>query len=225
MKPIRILITEDDPMVSFIIGRLVNSLGDFLLVGQAQNGREALDQIRAHKVDLVLLDLSMPEVDGKEVMLELRNNDMDSDVIIITSSYKKSDAVEALRLGAWDYIVKPFSYDRLRVSLDSYKDAFRYRASLPSELSQEQLDRVFYPESRLNLYSTSGIQRGDTAQRIMDILSQEEKPLSAGEIADKIGISRITVRKYCEALVSTGRLISQNHYQPKGRPIKKYQPI
>ena len=59
--------------------------------------------------------------------------------------------------------------------------------------------------------------------RILEVLGQSPDPLAAGEVAERLGVSRITVRKYCEALVSAGRLLSKNHYQSKGRPIKKYQ--
>lgn len=224
MKPIRILITEDDPMVSFIVGRIVHSLGDFLVVGQAASGEEALAQIQSHTVDLVLLDLFMPGVDGRQALQELRAQGYPVDAIIVTASPDKSRALEALRLGAWDYVIKPFSYDRLRVSLETYRDAFRYREGLQNQLSQEHLDRLFYPEGREFLSSLGTLaHRGDMTDRILEVLGQSPDPLAAGEVAERLGVSRITVRKYCEALVSAGRLLSKNHYQSKGRPIKKYQ--
>ena len=118
----------------------------------------------------------------------------------------------------------PFSYDRLRVSLETYRDAFRYREGLQNQLSQEHLDRLFYPEGREFLSSLGTLaHRGDMTDRILEVLGQSQDPLAAGEVAERLGVSRITVRKYCEALVSAGRLLSKNHYQSKGRPIKKYQ--
>ncbi|EFQ24574.1 response regulator [Aminomonas paucivorans] len=224
MKPIRILITEDDPMVSFIVGRIVHSLGDFLVVGQAATGAEALAQIQSHTVDLVLLDLFLPGKHGDQALAELRAQRFPVDVIVITAATDRSRALDALRLGAWDYVVKPFSYDRLRIALETYRDAFRYRENLPPQLTQDHLDRLFYPEGREFLSSLGTLaHRGDMTDRILEILNQESESMAAGEVAEKLGVSRITVRKYCEALVSAGRLVSKNHYQSKGRPIKKYQ--
>jgi response regulator of citrate/malate metabolism len=59
----------------------------------------------------------------------------------------------------------------------------------------------------------------------MQLIEDKEDPQSAGEIAEVLNVSRITVRKYCEALVNTGKLHVKNKYQTKGRPIKQYFPV
>jgi response regulator of citrate/malate metabolism len=224
MKPIRIFIAEDDPMVSYLVGRIVHSLPDLLVAGSAATGFETLERIDVTPVDLVLLDVFMPGLDGFETLGDLRGRDVPLDVILITASADRARAEEALRRGVWDYIVKPFSYDRLRVSLEHYRDFHQFRENLPEKLSQEHLDRLFFREGREALSSLSTLSNGaDIMERIVQILENAEGPLSAQEVADTIGVSRITVRKYCEAMVASGRLMSKNHHQTKGRPIKKYQ--
>jgi response regulator of citrate/malate metabolism len=226
VKPIRIFIAEDDPMVSYLVGRIVHSLPDFVVAGSASTGFEALEKLDATPVDLVLLDIFMPGLDGFGALADLRGRDVPLDFILVTASGDRNRALEALRRGVWDYIVKPFPYDRLRISLEHYREYFLFRNNLPERVTQEQLDRLFFREGREALASLATLSSGaDIMDRIGQILEAAEGPLSAQEIADSVKVSRITVRKYCEAMVSSGRLMSKNHHQAKGRPIKKYQVI
>lgn len=111
IDPISVLIVEDDPMVSSFCTRLLQIKG--YAVKTAFNGREALTTLQTHRFDLVLTDLQMPEMDGMALLREMRNHNYDVDTIMFTAYATVDTAREALKLGAFDYLTKPFSVDEL----------------------------------------------------------------------------------------------------------------
>ncbi len=109
--PVRVLIVEDDPMVNNFCARLLQMKG--YAVKTTFNGREALSALETHQFDLVLTDLQMPEMDGMTLLREMRNHHYDVDTIMFTAYATVDTAREALKLGAFDYLTKPFSVDEL----------------------------------------------------------------------------------------------------------------
>jgi len=110
MQPINpeqttILIIDDDQNVRKSIGVYLEDSSFIVL--QAENGREGLDMILSLHVDIVLLDLRMPEMDGIELLSIIRKDFTDTPVIVVSGAGVLQDAIEALRLGAFDYITKP----------------------------------------------------------------------------------------------------------------------
>ena len=104
-KPPVILIIEDDMGI-------LESFSDFLSdnnygVLVAENGRVGLEVFEREAPDLVLVDLRMPEIDGFEVLVRIRERSPDMPVIVVSGAGEIGDAVESLRLGAWDYLMKP----------------------------------------------------------------------------------------------------------------------
>lgn len=109
--PVRVLIVEDDPMVSNFCTRLLQMKG--YAVRTACNGREALGILQNHQFDLVLTDLQMPEMGGMALLREIRHHHADVDTIMFTAYATVETAREALKLGAFDYLTKPFNVDEL----------------------------------------------------------------------------------------------------------------
>ena len=81
---INILIVEDDPMVSDLNKRYINSVEGFKVIGQARDGEAAMKFCRVHDVDLIILDIYMPKMDGLMFLQDLRKRKMDIDVILVT---------------------------------------------------------------------------------------------------------------------------------------------
>lgn len=105
--PVRILVIEDEEAVR-------ESFRNFLedqsyTVYEASNGREGLEYFDQHAPDVVILDLRMPEMNGHEVLEQLSTQSPDTPLIVISGTGNISDTVEALHLGAWDYLLKPVS--------------------------------------------------------------------------------------------------------------------
>ena len=109
----KILIVDDE---SFICENLERILGEEQYTSVvAQTGKAALDALREEQVDLVLLDLNLPDISGIEILKKVKEMDPDLLVIIITGYASVESAVEALKMGAYDYIKKPFKADVIKL--------------------------------------------------------------------------------------------------------------
>jgi two-component system response regulator MprA len=106
----RILVVDDDPMVATTVQRVLRPEG--YEVDVALGGTQALEQARAHRPDLVVLDLMMPGIDGLEVCRQLRVNGT-LPILMLTARSGTADRVRGLDTGADDYLVKPFAYAEL----------------------------------------------------------------------------------------------------------------
>jgi DNA-binding NtrC family response regulator len=81
----------------------------------AENAEEAFSKIKEHSPDVILLDIILPDLDGLKVLERIKQNDPDMVVIMITATKTVNTAVEAMKLGAYDYVTKPFDIDELRL--------------------------------------------------------------------------------------------------------------
>ena len=84
-------------------------------VSLARNAEEAFSKIKEHSPDVILLDILLPDLDGLKVLERIKQNDPDMVVIMITGTETVNTAVEAMKLGAYDYVTKPFDIDELRL--------------------------------------------------------------------------------------------------------------
>ena len=114
--PIRTLIVDDEPVARKVLREDLESMGGVDVVGEADNGAAALDQIAGQHLDLVLLDLQMPEMGGFEVIRKIRHG-AHMPVIVIVTAYDKY-ALEAFEAGAIDYLLKPVGQDRLAEAIE-----------------------------------------------------------------------------------------------------------
>lgn len=109
VSPIKVLVVDDSALMRNLIGRIVESDPDLELVGKAMNGVFALKKLDTLDVDIIVLDLEMPEMNGIEFLKKRKEQGIDIPVIILSSIARRGAAVtlEALELGAADFIKKP----------------------------------------------------------------------------------------------------------------------
>jgi len=107
--PLRVLVVDDEPDIRTIVGINLSLVG--IGVGEANNGEEALEMLRSGEWDGCILDLSMPEMDGFEVLEHLRDENIleRTSVVVLSANGAPSTALEAMELGAHAHLVKPFS--------------------------------------------------------------------------------------------------------------------
>src|SRR6201997_984993 len=103
---IRILTVDDHPVVREGIAGLLSVQPDITLVGEASNGREAIQQFRAHRPDITLMDLQMPEMNGIDALIAIRNEFRDAKVIVLTTYAGDTQILRALKAGAQAYLLK-----------------------------------------------------------------------------------------------------------------------
>ena len=116
----KVLIVEDDPMVAMINEQYIKRNKNFTVVGKCKDGRSAISFLEANEVDLMLLDVYMPLMNGFEALRAIRNKNISVDVIMVTAANDRDSLEEALHLGIVDYLVKPFTVDRFGVALDKF---------------------------------------------------------------------------------------------------------
>jgi putative nucleotidyltransferase with HDIG domain len=115
MEKERVLVVDDEEAIREVVSTLLDAQGYQCTV--CSNGRSALESFRQGAFDLVLSDIVMPEMDGLKLLAELRGDDPDVPVIMVTAMHDISIALEAIRAGAYDYILKPFEKDQLHLSV------------------------------------------------------------------------------------------------------------
>jgi DNA-binding LytR/AlgR family response regulator len=140
--PLKTLIVDDEPIARDVLREELALIGGVEVIGEADNGAKALDQIARHRPDLVLLDLQMPAMSGFEVVSGIRRGSH-MPVIVIVTAYD-SYAVKAFEAGAIDYLLKPVAQDRLRQAVERARGVSERRAV--ERLAQ--LQEVAAPASR-----------------------------------------------------------------------------
>ncbi len=160
-----VLIVDDEPQLRRVLSRLMAS--DGFEVDEASNGREALNALQRRAATLVLSDLYMPELDGMELLREVRANHSDTAVIMITAVTDVSTAVHCLSLGAMDYITKPFHLEEIRARVRQALE--RRRLLLENRDYQERLEeRVAQQAHRIEQLFLASIQSLADALEVKD---------------------------------------------------------
>lgn len=219
----KVLIVEDDPMVTMINEQYVKKNKNFELVGKCSDGLSALEFLEHNEVDLIVLDVYMPHMDGFETLRRIRNKQIAVEAIMVTAANDRNSLEEALHLGIVDYLVKPFTFDRFQMALEKYISQNNALKDFET-LNQKNIDHIIDNNHKKSdeLYP-KGIQE-KTLELIMDYLRANEKLWFTGDdIAERIGLTGVTVRRYMNYLAESGRVIGEMNYETGGRPCMKYQ--
>lgn len=223
MQPIRVLVVDDDPMVQQVNRDYVETVEGFRVVGTARTGAEAVAYVKEHHPDLVLLDIFMPDQDGVATLKEIRRLDVPADVIMVSAAQDARTIQDVIRHGAVDYIIKPFRLTRLQQALGQYRET-KWRLRGAETLNQEQLDMVLRGQNAAA--ADSAIPKGlneATLRQIIDHLRHTRAALTAVEVADQLGMARVTARRYLDYLVKLGRAQLEVQYGSVGRPLNRYR--
>ena len=131
-SPIRILVVDDHPIVRRGIAALIATESDMSLVGEAATGREALQQFRAHRPDITLMDLMMPEMSGVDAIIAIRAEYPEARIIVLTTYVGDVQVLRALKAGARSYLLKNSLYKEL---LETIRAVHTGKKSLSPEAS------------------------------------------------------------------------------------------
>jgi len=216
-----VLVVDDDFMVASIHTRFVERMDGFRVVGNAATGEAALAEIARLRPDLVLLDVHLPDVSGIEVLRRLRAAGDDTGVVMVTAA-READTIRAAAAGgAAHYLVKPFEYDDLRTRLEAFRTAHQALTAGHSA-GQGEIDAYFAPVvAGRSTELPKGLSE-PTAESVLAALAEADE-LSAAECADRVGLSRVTARRYLEHFVTQGRATVRLRYGGGGRPERRYR--
>lgn len=218
---IDVLVVEDDPMVAQLHEHYLSQIKGFRLCDIARSGVDALKLLRDNKYDLLILDVFMPSMDGIQTLEKIRENKFDVDVIIVSAANDKDKIKQALRLGAVDYIIKPFEFERFNLALMNYQK----RYSIVEEqdtIKQSELDKTIIRQEKESIAALPKGLDKHTLATVWNCIITLEGMFTTEEVSTKVGISRVSIRKYLEFLKTLRLLKLELHRGSVGRPVYKY---
>lgn len=220
---LRVLVVEDEPTAAAAHGEYVARTAGFDLAGIAHTGQEALRMLARREVDVVLLDMNLPDMHGLDIVRRMRANGDSTDVIAVTSARDLEVVRGSASLGITQYLLKPFVYSSLQERLERCA-AFREELADRTVVSNQQaVDRLLsqpHPGGTANTLP-KGMSR-ESLERFTALLQQQQAALSAAEAAERIGASRVTARRYLEYLCEIGLAVRRPRYASTGRPVVEY---
>lgn len=226
---IKTMIVEDDPMVRQINSRFLNKVKGFSLEKAVSNLTEAKEFLIKNNVDLILLDVFLPNENGIDLLKWLRQNEMSCDVILITADKSIDRVKDAFRYGVVDYLIKPFTFERFQESLDIFKErlvSFKNNDTI----EQSELDRLILTSKNKESgedETKSNLEKGFNKYTYNSIVNElnniNEEYFTTEELSEKLHIAKVTVRKYLDYMSKHGGLEKIIEYGKIGRPLYKYK--
>lgn len=233
MSAIRVLVVEDEAIAAAAHAAYVQRLPGFELAGTAADGQSALRLLgtlasSGTPVDLVLLDMNLPDLHGLDIARRMRASGILADIIAITAVRELGIVRSAVAIGVVQYLIKPFTYATFADKLESYR---RFRNQLSDHgagtgrtgASQSDVDQAF---ASLRAPSEVPLPKGlsaATLESVQDYLREHQGAVSAAEVMDALGMSRVTARRYLEYLADAGTAVRTARYGTPGRPENEYR--
>lgn len=257
-EQVRVLVVEDEAVPAAAHAEYVRRMPGFAMAADCRTASDAFSLLTgggAPTIDLMLLDLNLPDMHGLELCRRLRTADCSVDVIAVTAARDLAMVQSAMTVGIVQYLIKPFTFPAFREKLSSYAE---YRSSLPDtgNLTQSEVDRAL---GKLRAPGGTTLEKGmarETLDAIIDAMRERTAAahaadgvtgspaasgmatassvshgegsgaargaVSATEMAEIVGCSRVTARRYLERLADSGRMVRSGRYGGAGRPEVEY---
>jgi response regulator of citrate/malate metabolism len=214
-------VVDDDFRIAELHSAAVTEVSGFRVDAVANTAKAAADAVRRHRPDLLLLDLYLPDASGLDLLKQLRADGIPVDAIVLTAADDMSRVRDALRLGALQYLIKPFSLPRLHKHLVGYQRLQRHLRWAPA--SQTLVDRTFQV-MRVGGDKEEPAPGGNpTVQAVLQAVQDEPDWVSANTVAEQVGISLSTARRCLSRLVALGKVELSLRYGVAGRPTHLYR--
>ncbi|MEH7117518.1 response regulator [Neobacillus vireti] len=227
MNKIKAAIAEDDFRVADIHEKFLKKFKEIEVVGKALNGSETLNLLSEKVIDLLILDVYMPDKLGVDLLPMIRERFPTVGIIMITAATDKLFLEKALSYGVENYLIKPVNRERFDEVILEFIKKYALLAST-QEVNQQFVDQLFGKKMLDNLVKGTGLPKGIdeiTLGKVKNVLLNKNQGLSADEVGKEIGASRITARRYLEYLSSNHEAKAEVVYGIVGRPERKYYPI
>jgi DNA-binding NarL/FixJ family response regulator len=182
-RQIKILTVDDHPLLREGIASIIQSEKDMVVVGEASNGREAIEVFRSKRPDVTLMDLQMPRVNGIDAIATIRQENPQARIIVLTTYEGDVLARRALKAGATGYILK----DMIRTELlEAIREVHLGRKYIPQKIAAELVDH--YAED-------------DLSEREIEVLRDVARGTSNKIIASHLSISEATVKAHMKNIL------------------------
>jgi len=220
---LKCLIVEDDPMVCQINEEFAERIEGISIVKSANSIEKAKQMLMTERFDIILLDLYFPNGTGVDLIKWVRGEELKVDIIMITADRSVEMVQKTFQFGVIDYLIKPFTFARFS---EAIKKALKKNSAMTDkkDMDQSMIDSFL---SEKNKYGGQ-IQESEkglspqTYDKIRQGITTFETPFTSDQLSQKIGLSRITVRRYLENMCENNELTSELVYGKIGRPQKHY---
>ncbi|QOL14468.1 response regulator [Dickeya dianthicola] len=219
-----ILIVEDERKLANIHAEFIEKNFALRVVGTASTLNEAKRMLQQYKPRLMLLDNYLPDGEGVQLLESELMRSINCSVIFITAASDMNTCAQAIRCGAFDYIIKPVSYPRLRSSLERFiqfvKTQHTYKV-----VDQQNVDVLYQLQASTvpNGPGSKGIEE-NTLSLIKQIFQDQPEALfSVDEVVEKTGLSKTTARRYLEFGLENHFLDVEMRYGKIGHPRRLYR--
>ncbi|MBC7558178.1 MAG: response regulator [Dermatophilaceae bacterium] len=224
MREIGVLVVEDEPVAADAHVAYVERVRGFAIRGKALDGATAIRLLGdpSSAIDLVLLDMYLPDMHGLDVVRAMRTAGHRADVIAVTSARDLAVVRAAVSQGIVQYLLKPFTFAGLREKLERYA-AYRLQLAGDVAISQHEVDRVL---ATLRGSDSGSLPKGmspESLDAVVLVLRPSSESLSATEVAEAVGTSRVTARRYLEYLANSALVVRRARYGGAGRPEVEYR--
>ncbi len=182
---IKVLIVDDHALVRMGIRRLLEDTHDISVMGEAQNGEEALAMVKCHRPDVILLDMKMPGIDGWEVIRRLKTSSAKSKIIAVSALSAEPFPTRVLQLGAKGYLSKESSIEEMTGAIRKVHQGERY---LSAQLAQQLAIKSLDPVSETPFEQLS--------EREMQVMLMITSGLPVPEISKRLFLSTKTINCY-----------------------------
>ncbi|WP_193071591.1 MULTISPECIES: response regulator [unclassified Brevibacterium] len=227
---IGVLVVEDEAVAARAHAKYIDRIDGYHLAGVAKNATQAMAALTgkiygldADCINLVLLDMNLPDGHGLQVCRAIRGHRVDVDIIAVTAARDMQIVQEALSYGVAQYIIKPFTFPVFKSKLEAYSS---FRDSLGGDSSEGEVTQtdVDTAIAALRTHTVAATAKGvpDAVQTEVKSVLGDQPGQSAAEVAVGLGVSRVTARRYLEAMADAGMLARRPRYGAAGRPVLEY---
>lgn len=218
-----VLVVEDEPVAAEAHTAYVERVPGFAVAATVGTSQAALQALQDRHVDVVLLDMNLPDRHGLEVIRAMRAGGHRADVIALTSARDLDVVRAAVSLGVVQYVLKPFVFATLRERLLAYR-AYREQVQGAEQVgTQAEVDEVI---GGLRAGAETRLPKGmseELLSRVSRALREADAGISATEVGDAVGVSRVTARRYAEFLCESRLVVRRSRYTGSGRPEVEYR--
>ena len=219
-----VLIVEDEPQLATLHAEFVEKNFNLRVVAYAATLAEARGKVNAHQPRLILLDNFLPDGQGIALMEEAAVKKPGCSVIFITAASDMNTCSQAIRNGAFDYIIKPVSYKRLRNSLERFMQFVQTQRTF-KVIDQSSVDALYNLQSKQfsNEPSAKGIET-ITLELVQALfINQPDVAHAVEDVVAQAGISKTTARRYLEYCVASQFVRVEMRYGNIGHPRRLYR--
>jgi response regulator of citrate/malate metabolism len=223
MGLLHVLVVEDEPIAAEAHTAYVERVPGFTVAATVGTSQAAMMALQERQVDVVLLDMNLPDRHGLEVIRAMRAGGHQADVIALTSARDLEVVRAAVSLGVVQYVLKPFVFATLRERLLAYR-AYREQVQGAEQVgTQAEVDEVI---GGLRSAAEARLPKGmgeELLARVSRALREADRGLSASELGEAVGVSRVTARRYAEFLCESRLAVRRSRYAGAGRPEVEYR--